>query len=45
MAKASETRVPCSRETRDKYLRPLKRGGEPYDALLRRLAEEFEAEA
>jgi hypothetical protein len=34
----SEIRVPCSKETRDEYLRPLKRGGETYDALLRRLA-------
>lgn len=36
----SETRVPCSVETRDEYLRPLKTGGETYDELLRRLAKQ-----
>lgn len=41
MAQKTETRVPCSKETRDNHLRPLKRGGEAYDDLLRRLAEHY----
>lgn len=40
---ASElTRVPCRPETRDKVLRPLKRGGQTYDDLLRKMAEQYE---
>jgi hypothetical protein len=39
---ASETRIPCSTETREKYLKPLKRGGETYDDLLRKMAEQYE---
>jgi len=37
MAKA-DTRLPCSTETRDKILFPLKQPGESYDELLRRIA-------
>lgn len=44
MPSKAETRVPCSEETRDQYLRPLKRGGEAYDDLLRRLAEHYRHE-
>jgi hypothetical protein len=40
-AQQSETRVPCSKETRDDVLRPLKRGGETYDELLRNMAEQY----
>lgn len=42
MSTASETRLPCSTETRDEVLRPLKRGGETYDDLLRRMAEQYD---
>ena len=35
----ADTRVPCSTETRDKVLYPLKQPGESYDDLLRRLAD------
>lgn len=41
---AAETRLPCSRETREDYLRPLLRNGETWDSLLRRLAEQYTAE-
>jgi len=37
MAKV-DTRLPCSTETRDNILYPLKEPGESYDELLRRLA-------
>lgn len=37
-----ETRVPCSKRTRDEYLKPLKRGGETYDQLLRKMALQYE---
>lgn len=40
MAKA-ETRVPCSRETREK-LRRLKRGGEAFDDLLREMVRQYD---
>lgn len=33
-----DSRLPCSSETRDEYLKPLKLGDETYDELLRRLA-------
>lgn len=37
----SETRVPCSRETRE-LLRSAKRGGETYDELFRVLLEQYD---
>lgn len=37
--------IPVARETREDIIKPLKRGGETYDALLRRLAEQHGAEA
>lgn len=40
----ADTRVPCSTETRDEILRPLKRGGESYDSLLRRMAAQYDPE-
>lgn len=36
------TRVPCRPDTRDEVLRPLKRGGESYDDLLRKMAEQYD---
>jgi len=40
-----DTRLPCSSETRDEVLYPLKEPGESYDDLLRRLVEHYEGEA
>ena len=37
-----DSAIPVSRETRENVIKPLKRGGETYDALLRRLAEGHE---
>lgn len=42
MPAASETRLPCSVETREEILRPLKRGGETYDDLLRKMARQYD---
>jgi hypothetical protein len=41
MTPHTETRVPCSRKTRDEILHPLKRGGETYDELLQRIAKQY----
>jgi hypothetical protein len=41
----SDTTVPVSKETRENVLRPLKRGGESYDELFRKMAEQYEPEA
>lgn len=41
----ADTRLPCSRQTRDNILYPLKRPQESYDDLLRRLAKEYEVES
>jgi hypothetical protein len=41
----AETTIPCSRETRDEVIRPLKRGGESYDRLLRKMAEQYDPDA
>lgn len=38
------TRVPCRPTTRDEVLRPLKRGGESYDQLLRKMADQYDPE-
>lgn len=43
MSKASETRVPCSRETREE-LRSAKRGGESFDQLFQKMLEQYEPE-
>jgi hypothetical protein len=40
----TNTRVPCSRQTRDEILYPLKQPQESYDDLLRRLAREYKAD-
>lgn len=42
MSASDLTRVPCHSETRDKILRPLKRGGESYDTLLRKMADQYD---
>lgn len=42
MSTASETRLPCSEETREDILRPLLRGGETWDSLLRKMAEQYD---
>jgi hypothetical protein len=44
MSSHSDTRGVCSRETRDEYLRPLKRAGETYDELFRAMAEQYDPE-
>jgi hypothetical protein len=41
---ADETRIPCSKRTRERYIKPLKRGGESYDELLRKMAEQYDPE-
>jgi hypothetical protein len=38
---ATETRIPCSRSTRD-LVRSLKRGGESYDDLLEKMAKQYD---
>lgn len=41
---ASRTRLPLRVETREEYLRPLLRGGETWDELLRAMAEQYDPE-
>jgi hypothetical protein len=41
MSKASETRIPCSEDTRA-AIREVKRDGETYDLLLRRMVAQYE---
>jgi hypothetical protein len=43
MSRAAETRLPCSRETR-RIVKSQKRGGESYDTLLRKMAEQYDPE-
>jgi hypothetical protein len=43
MSTAYESRIPCSRETR-KIVKKQKRGGEPYDTLLRKMAAQYDPE-
>ena len=38
------TAIPVRRSTREEVVKPLKRGGETYDSLLRRLAESHDPE-
>jgi len=44
MKDRSETRVPCSVETREEYIKPQKRAGETYDELLRKMAKQYDPE-
>lgn len=41
MSTASETRVPCSRSTRDQ-LRGAKRGGQSFDELFQAMLEQYD---
>jgi len=43
MGAKSETTVPCSEEVRDR-IKSHKEGGEPYDSVLRRLCDVYEAQ-
>ncbi len=41
MSKASETRIPCSRETR-RLVKSQKRAGEAYEELLRKMVDQYD---
>lgn len=41
MAESTETRVPCSRETRER-LAASKRGGETYDELFQKMLKQYD---
>lgn len=43
MSQAHESRIPCSRETR-KTIKQMKRGGENYDSVLEKMAEQYDPE-
>lgn len=43
MSMATESRIPCSRERRHQ-LKALKRGGENYDSLLRKMVSQYDPE-
>ena len=43
MATAHESRIPCSRETRE-LVKQQKRGGENYDSLLRKMVKQYDPE-
>jgi len=43
MSNASETRVPCSKATRER-LWNAKQGGESFDALFRKMLEQYDKE-
>lgn len=42
MSASDLTRVPCYVDTREKVLKPLKRGGQSYDDLFRAMAEQYD---
>jgi hypothetical protein len=44
MSQAHESRIPCSRDTR-RLIKSQKRGGENYDAVLRKMAEQYDPDA
>lgn len=44
MSDASETRVPCSKETREQ-LWNAKNGGETFDSLFQKMLEQYDREA
>jgi len=44
MSNASESRIPCSRETRQ-LVASQKRGGERYEDLLRKMVEQYDPDA
>jgi hypothetical protein len=41
VSQAVETRVPCSRDTREQ-IRSCKRGGESYDSVLQKMVEQYD---
>lgn len=41
MSKAHESRIPCSRDTRE-LVAAQKRGGENYDSVLRKMAKQYD---
>lgn len=41
MSRATESRIPCSRETLEQ-VRSLKRAGQNYDQLLQQMAEQYD---
>jgi len=41
VSRAAETRVPCSRDTREQ-LRSCKRGGESFDSLFQKMIEQYD---
>jgi hypothetical protein len=43
MSKTTETRIPCSEKTR-RLVKSLKRGGESYDDLLQKMADQYNPE-
>jgi hypothetical protein len=43
MSKAHESRIPCSRETRE-LVQAQKRGGENYDSVLRKMVNQYDPE-
>lgn len=43
MSQAHESRIPCSRETRE-LVQAQKRGGENYDSVLRKMVQQYEPE-
>lgn len=43
MSSAHESRLPCSRETRE-LVKRQKRGGENYDSVLRKMVEQYDPE-
>lgn len=44
MTDATQTRIPCSQDTR-RAVKAQKRGGESYDELLRKMVKQYEPEA
>ena len=44
MSKRLNARIAVQRDTREEFLKPLKRGGEGYDELLRKMATQYEPE-
>jgi Fic family protein len=44
MTHASETRIPCSKDTRD-AIKEVKDAGETYDLLLRRMVAQYEPQS
>lgn len=43
MSKAHESRIPCSRHTRE-LVAAQKRGGENYDSVLRKMVKQYDPE-